>query len=197
VDINPLATSVDAILAGCRNGESAAQRALYERFHRRVYGLAVRLVGHAEAADLTQEIFLRVFSGLGSFQGTASFSTWLYRIAINECLRFRRSARPAPDRLAFEPVSRELEPGQRLEESEILEHALQRLDPALRAVFLLRHVEGLDYRQISEVLDIPISTAATRLSRVRTELQRLLQERGHLPRIPPLPCGGGGCVQGS
>jgi RNA polymerase sigma-70 factor, ECF subfamily len=187
VDTNPLANGIDAILAGCRNGEAVAQRALYERFHRRVYGLAVRLVGHAEAADLTQEIFLRVFSGLGSFDGTASFSTWLYRIAINECLRFRRSAHPAPDRLAFEPVSREIEPGQRLEESEIVEHALQRLDPALRAVFLLRHVEGLDYGQISAVLEIPISTAATRLSRVRAELQRLLQEARAGPFTPHSP----------
>jgi RNA polymerase sigma-70 factor (ECF subfamily) len=172
---NPLPSCVDSILTNCRNGDGVAQQALYERFHRSVYGLAVRLVGHAEAADLTQEIFLRVFAGLGSFRGTAGFSTWLYRVAINECLRYRRAARPASDRLAFDPVSREREPGQRLEESDALEHALKRVDPSLRAVFLLRHVEGLDYKQISEVMGIPISTAATRLSRVRAELQRLLQ----------------------
>jgi RNA polymerase sigma-70 factor (ECF subfamily) len=172
---NPLPSSVDAIVASCRKGDGVAQRALYERFSSRVHGLAVRLVGQAEAADLTQEIFLRVFAGLGSFQGTACFSTWLYRVAINECLRHRRAARPAPHSLEFEPLSREIEPGQRLEESEALERVLQRLDPSLRAVFLLRHVENLDYKQISAALDIPISTAATRLGRARAELQRLLQ----------------------
>jgi RNA polymerase sigma-70 factor (ECF subfamily) len=175
MDGDSLAGDVDLILTGCREGDRVAQRALYERFHRRIYGLAVRLVGQTEAADLTQEIFLRVFSGLGSFQGTASFSTWIYRVAINECLRFRRAARPAPERLAFEPVSRETAPERRLEESESLEHALRRLEPSLRAVFLLRHVEGMDYKQISAVLGVPISTAATRLTRARAELQRLLE----------------------
>jgi RNA polymerase sigma-70 factor, ECF subfamily len=175
VDDNPLASGADAILARCQTGDRIAQHELYERFHRRVYGLAVRLVGHADAADLTQEIFLRVFSGLGRYRGTACFSTWLYRITIRECLRFRRTARPRPDQLAFDPASRETEGGQRLEDSEILEQALERVDPSLRAVFLLRHVEGLDYKQISAVLEIPISTAATRLSRVRAELQRLLR----------------------
>jgi RNA polymerase sigma-70 factor (ECF subfamily) len=175
VELNSLAGDDVNLLARCQHGDRLAQRALYDRFHRKVYGLAYRLVGHAEAADLTQEIFLRVFSGLKGFRGTACFSTWLYRIAINECLRFRRSARPALDRLVFEPQSKETAPGRRLEDSEVLDHALQRVDPSLRALFLLRHVEGLDYKQISEVLGIPISTAATRLGRVRAELQRILE----------------------
>jgi RNA polymerase sigma-70 factor (ECF subfamily) len=175
VEGHPLPNCLDALLVRCRKGDGVAQRALYEQFHKSVYGLAVRVVGCADAADLTQEIFLRVFAGLGSFRGTAGFSTWLYRIAMNECLRHRRAARPVPDRLAFEPVSREVEPGQRLEDSDLLEQALERVEPSLRAVFLLRHVEGLDYKQISSVLGIPISTAATRLGRARAELQRLLQ----------------------
>jgi RNA polymerase sigma-70 factor (ECF subfamily) len=172
---NSLPSSVNAIVENCRKGDSAAQRALYEQFHRRVYGLAVRFAGQREAADLTQEIFLRVFAGLDGFRGTACFSTWLYRVAMNACLGHRRAVRPAPDRLAIDPVSREVGPGQRLEECDALEHALQQVDPSLRAVFILRHVETLDYKQISEVLGIPISTAATRLARARTELQRLLQ----------------------
>ena len=175
VELNSLAGDDVKLLALCQHGDRVAQRALYDRFHRKVYTLAFRLVGQAEAADLTQEIFLRVFAGLKGFRGTACFSTWLYRIAINECLRFRRSARPALDRLAFDPQSKETAPGRRLEDSEVLDHALQRVDPSLRALFLLRHVEGLDYKQISEVLGIPISTAATRLGRVRAELQRILE----------------------
>jgi RNA polymerase sigma-70 factor, ECF subfamily len=175
VQADSIDTDLDQILAGSRDGDRVAQRKLYEHFHRRVYGLAVRLVGRCEADDLTQEIFLRVFAGLGTFRGAAGFSTWLYRVAINECLRYRRAARPVPDTLAFEPVSREIPPGRRLEQAEMLEHALERLDAPLRAVFLLRHTEGLDYKKISAVLGIPISTAATRLDRARFELQRLLK----------------------
>jgi RNA polymerase sigma-70 factor, ECF subfamily len=167
--------NADAMVASCRRGDSAAQRALYDTFHRRVYRLAVRFAGQKEAADLTQEIFLRVFAGLDGFRGNACFATWLYRVALNACLGHRRAVRPAPGTLTIDPVSREVDPGQRLEESDALEHALQQVDPSLRAVFLLRHVEALDYKQISEVLGIPVSTAATRLARARTELQRLLQ----------------------
>jgi RNA polymerase sigma-70 factor (ECF subfamily) len=163
------------ILAGSRDGDRLAQRELYERFHRIVHGLAVRMAGSAEADDLTQEIFLRVFVGLSGFRGAAGFLTWLYRVAINECLRHRRAARPATDTLAFEPVSPEGAPGRRLEQAELLEDALGRLEPGLRAVFLLRHSEELGYKEISAVLGIPISTAATRLARARAELQRLLK----------------------
>jgi RNA polymerase sigma-70 factor (ECF subfamily) len=174
VEVNLLATDLDHLLAACRDGDALAQRELYLRYHRRVYGLAVRLVGHREADDLSQEIFVRVFTGLDGFRKTASFSTWLYRVAVNECLRFRRAAPPAPGRLDFEPASREPAADRRLELADMLEHALQSLEPSLRIVFLLRHSEGLDYQQLSAVLGVPISTAATRLSRARAELQRLL-----------------------
>jgi RNA polymerase sigma-70 factor (ECF subfamily) len=178
VQSNSIATDLEQILAGSRDGDRLAQSKLYERFQRSVYGLAVRMVGRCEADDLTQEIFLRVFAGLGSFRGTAGFSTWLYRVAINECLRYRRARRPMGDARGCEPEAQEGTVGRRLEQAEALEHALQRLDPPLRAVFLLRHSEGMDYKRISAVLGIPISTAATRLGRARAELQRLLKGIG-------------------
>jgi RNA polymerase sigma-70 factor (ECF subfamily) len=175
VEIKSMATDLDEILAGSRDGDRVAQHRLYERFHRPVYGLAARLVGHREAADLTQEIFLRVFTGLSSFRGTADFSTWLYRVAVNECLRFHRAARPVADGLCSEPASRQAAPDRQLEETEAIEWALGRLEAPLRAVFLLRHSEEMNYKQISAVLGVPISTAATRLARARAELQRLLK----------------------
>jgi len=175
VEITSIGTDLEQILAGCREGDRAAQHKLYDRFHRRVYGLATRLVGHREAADLTQEIFLRVFTGLHGFRGTADFSTWLYRVAMNECLRHHRSAPPAADALCSEPASREAPPGRHLEETEAVEWALDSLEPPLRAVFLLRHSEEMNYKQISKILGVPISTAATRLARARAELQRLLK----------------------
>jgi RNA polymerase sigma-70 factor (ECF subfamily) len=175
VEIKSMGTDLDEILAGSREGDRVAQCKLYERFHRAVHGLAARLVGHREAADMTQEIFLRVFTGLTSFRGTADFSTWLYRVAINECLRYHRSARPVDNGFCAEPTSREAPPDRHLEETEAIEWALGCLEPPLRAVFLLRHSEELNYKQISAVLGVPISTAATRLARARAELQRLLK----------------------
>jgi len=87
VDVNVIATDLGQILAGCRNGVRSAQQELYERFHRKVYGLAARLAGRREADDLTQEIFLRLFAGIANFRGTAGFSTWLYRVAVNDLKR--------------------------------------------------------------------------------------------------------------
>jgi RNA polymerase sigma-70 factor (ECF subfamily) len=178
VQVNSIQPDLQQILAGSRVGDRSAQRQLYERFRARVYGMAVRMVGRPEADDVTQEIFLRIFAGLNRFRGSADFSTWVFRVAINECLRHRRAARPTPGTLTDEPVAPDHAPGRRLEQAELLEHVLQRLDPALRAVFLLRHSEGLDYKQISAVLGVPVSTAATRLSRARQELQRLLKGIG-------------------
>src|SRR5262249_5891616 len=115
------------------------------------------------------------FAGLSNFRGASTFSTWLYRITINECLRYRRGLHRPPDPLVNDPASREITPDQRMEQADLLEHALKGLEAPLRAVFLLRHVEGLRYKEISEVMGIPISTAATQLSRARAELQSLLK----------------------
>jgi RNA polymerase sigma-70 factor (ECF subfamily) len=175
VQVNSIESDLEEILAGSRDGERLAQRRLYERFHRKVFGLAVRLVSPREADDVTQEVFLRVFAGLGSFRGASAFPTWLYRVAVNECLRYRRSLPHKPDALVADPVSPACAPGQRLEQAELLEHALMRLETPLRTVFLLRHGEGLSYKQIASVLGVPISTAATQLGRARAELQRMIR----------------------
>jgi RNA polymerase sigma-70 factor (ECF subfamily) len=172
---NSIKTDLGEVLAGCLEGNRSAQRMLYERFYGKVYGLAGRFVGSCEADDLTQEIFVRVFTGLSNYRGASAFSTWLYRVAINECLRHRRGLRPPTAALVDDPVSQEMSPGQHLEQAELLEHALQRLEAPLRAVFLLRHVEGLRYREISDVMGVSISTAATQLGRARAELQTLLR----------------------
>src|SRR5262249_44974063 len=149
---------------------------LYDRFHRKVFGLAARLVSPREADDVTQEIFLRVFAGLSSFRGASAFPTWLYRVALNECLRYRRSLPRTADALVEDPVSRACAPCKRLDKAGLLEHALTRLETPLRAVFVLRHGEGLSYKQIASVLGVPISTAATQLGRARVELQRMIGE---------------------
>ena len=174
---------LDAIIAGCRGGDPSAQRALYDRFHRTVYRLAARINGVENAADVSQDIFLRVFQAIHTFQGRAEFSTWLYRVAMNECLR-RRRGRPEPiTRLLNEPASSDPEPDHCLEQADLLERALEQLDSSLRAVFLLREVEELSYQEIASVLGIPAGTVASQLNRARTQLQAFLRrvEQGDKP----------------
>lgn len=163
------------LVADCLAGDAASQRQLYDQYYRKAYRLAVRMVGRQDAADLTQQVFLRVFTGLKGFRGQAAFSTWLYRIVINECLRHRRnpSSRTVP--LTREPLSAAATPDQRLERAELLERALDQLEERLRAVFLLREAEGLTYNEIAAVLGIPPGTVASQLSRARTELRAFLQ----------------------
>jgi RNA polymerase sigma-70 factor (ECF subfamily) len=174
---------LDGIIAGCRAGDPSAQRALYDRFHRTVYRLAARMSGLENAADMSQDIFLRVFKGINTFQGSAEFSTWLYRVAMNECLRRRRGRSQPMKPLIDEPASSDPAPDHCLEQADLLERALEQLDGPMRAVFLLREVEELSYQEIAAVLGIPAGTVASQLNRARTQLQSFLRrvEQGDRP----------------
>ncbi|MCH7725731.1 MAG: RNA polymerase sigma factor [Planctomycetes bacterium] len=166
---------VNELISRCLTGDRDAQRELYEQYHRSVYRMVARMVGHAQADDVTQDVFVKVFRGLRGFRGTSEFSTWLYRIAINECLRQRGSGGLPPSPLHEEPIDPTGEPGQQLEQAELLERALNRLDAQLRAVFLLRELEGLTYDQIASVLEIPPGTVASQLNRAKTQLRDFLR----------------------
>jgi RNA polymerase sigma-70 factor (ECF subfamily) len=176
-----MADALADIIRGCQAGDRGAQRQLFDRYRSTVYRLAARLVGVSEAADLSQEIFLRVFTGIGGFRGRAAFDTWLYRLAVNECLRHlgRRGRRPRP--LAEEPACPAAGPDHTLEQADLLERALHRLSAPLRAVFLLREADGLSYREIADVLGVAPGTVASQLSRARSELQAFVRrvEQGH------------------
>jgi len=170
-----MADDLADIIAGCQAGNRGAQRQLYDRYHRMVYRLAVRMVGRTDAEDVAQEIFLRVFARIGGFRRQAAFSTWLYRVATNECLRHqgRRSRQMEP--LVEEPICGAAGPDRLLENADLLERALDELNPSLRAVFLLREAEELSYQQIAEVLGVAPGTVASQLSRARAELQAYLR----------------------
>jgi len=170
-----MADDLAEVIAGCQAGNRDAQRRLYDGYHRRVYRLAVRMVGSADAADVTQEVFLRVFARVVTFRGASAFPTWLYRVAVNECLRYlgRRPRKLQP--LVEEPVCAAAGPERSLEQADLLERALERLDAPLRAVFLLREVEGLRYQEIADILAIAPGTVASQLSRARAELQAFLR----------------------
>lgn len=170
---------LEPIVLACQQGDSVAQRELYDRCQQSVYRLAVRMVGVQAAPDVAQDTFLQTFRSLRQFSGRSRFETWLYRLAVNECLQFLRRARREPcERLTHEPEDRSPDKADHLQHRELLERALAQLDPDLRSVFLLREIDGLSYRELAEALEIPEGTVASRLNRARTELQQLLRELG-------------------
>jgi RNA polymerase sigma-70 factor (ECF subfamily) len=167
------------ILAGCRKQEAAAQRALVLATQDRVYRLLFRFLGEHDAEDVAQMVYLQVFQRVGQFRGDSAFTTWLYRLTVNEAMQHLRRERSRRTRLLnLDPQDEQPKRGDQEEARELLACALEKIDPELRSVFLLREVEKLSYSQIAETLQIPMGTVASRLSRAREELQEQLRRLG-------------------
>lgn len=140
------------------------------------------MVGLQDAADLTQHVFLQVFGRIGQFSGRAQIGTWIYRVAVNEALQhLRRSKRSRLRTLAPEPIDLSPDSYVNVDDKELLEQALGRLEPDLRWGFLLREVEGLTYCEIAEALNISEGTVGSRLNRARRKLRQHLIELGWDP----------------
>ena len=172
-------SAVAEVVAGCQAGNRESRRLLYERFHGSMYRLLARMVGEHEAPDLVQDVFLQVYAKIGQFAGQSRFSTWLYRLATNVALQHLR--KPRRQRQAFldaDPEDLQAAAGQTGEQQELLQTALQRIDPQLRAIFLLRELEGQSYRDIALALDIAEGTVGSRLNRARRELKEHLAALG-------------------
>ena len=124
---------------------------------------------------MTQQVFLRLLTSIDRFSGRSKFSTWLYRVATNEALQFlRRGGKQNHAPILQEPVDARASANKQFEDRELLKNALARLDPDLRAVFLLREVERMSYHEMALALDIAEGTVASRLSRARKALVDLL-----------------------
>lgn len=182
----------EALVERVRAGDRAAFRALVERHERRILRVAVaRLRNEQEALDVCQEAFLKVYRGIGQFQGQSSFYTWLYRIVLNLCIdRLRRSGRAvavdfddavAHDGDAEEPgaLPRHFRPPDAAFQSQEFWHeytrALEGLSEKHREVFQLYNDDGLSYKEIAEHLDINIGTVMSRLHHARQNLQGALR----------------------
>ncbi|PZN07696.1 MAG: RNA polymerase subunit sigma-24 [Bacillota bacterium] len=189
-------TSRDEVLVERgRAGDVDAFTALVERYQVPVYNLCLRLVGQpADAADVAQEVFLRVYSHLDRFRGDARFRTWLYRVAVNTCrdeLR-RRRRRPAPaaaSSTGHPPAGAAGDGGSgdparavlaREAQAEI-QAALGRLPEPFRAAVVLRDVHGLSYEEVAAVLGVATGTAKSRVHRGRVLLRDMLAAAGWLP----------------
>ncbi|MCS7156289.1 MAG: sigma-70 family RNA polymerase sigma factor [Blastocatellia bacterium] len=172
--------SDECIVERVRNGEAEAFEALVKRWEDRIYRLAMRLLGHPEdAREVTQETFLAAFRKLHQFRGRARFSSWLYRIALNCCydrLRERR-VEPLPLEEADGVTTEERVLGQihRKQVAERVRRAVHALPIEMRQVLILKEYEGLTFEEIAEILDIPVSTAKTRLYAGLDHLRKRLE----------------------
>jgi RNA polymerase sigma-70 factor (ECF subfamily) len=175
-----LERSEPELVAACRSGERDAFRELFEAYKDKVYSVALRFTGQpAEAMDIAQDTFLKLYSSLADFRGESRLETWIYRLVVNRCLDHRRRSRrwlPLGEsfrstlRAAGDSLARMLQ-----EERDVhVQEAVDRLAPDLRIAVVLRYTEGMSYDQIAEVLGCAAGTVASRLHRAHKVLGRSL-----------------------
>lgn len=195
-------SSEERLIEACRQGEREAFRQLFETHKDRAWTIALHFIGdEAAARDITQQVFLKLFSTIGQFRGEAGFSTWLYRLVVNACLDEQRrrkrflsfdffggdkadgsdggmNAMDWQQAKQFEQSGQKLpqEDGYaQLEISASVKAAVKELKPKLRIAILLKYFEGLSYEEIARVLGCSTGTVASRLNRGHKELARRLQ----------------------
>ena len=182
-------------LTRAQAGDRDAFGRLVRTHYRRIYSCVAHILGnHSDADDAAQEAFLRAYVGLAGFDGRAEFSTWLYRIAINTALNFRRKGRAVaatatagaqqvhhlggrPEALANQPTN----PGEQMQIDADFKRVLAKvceLSPSLRVTLILTTVEQLSHKQVSEILNIPEGTVAWRVNEARRMLKASLADMG-------------------
>lgn len=182
------------LVARCREGDRSAFRAIVSKYERRVYGIVIGMIRDREESwDLTQDIFVKVYRHLDSFEGNSSLYTWIYRIAVNLCIdHLRRKrivkveyddtrAQGEPSDVVFPLMSQtdSEAPPKRLLREELMAKvntALEQLSPKHKQMIILREVEGLSYQEISDVLGISIGTVMSRLFHARKNMQKVLTQ---------------------
>jgi RNA polymerase sigma-70 factor (ECF subfamily) len=159
------------------NGDHEAFERLYRGHVGRVYALAVRMVGSGEADDLTQEVFIRAWSKLGTFKGQSQFATWLHRLAVNHILSRRTVLRRRESRLFGGEgiLGRLTAPKRRASGAALdLEHAIARLPSRAREVFVMYDVEGFSHEEVADALGVTVGTSKSQLHRARMLLREKL-----------------------
>ena len=196
--MQPETASIDdgVLVERCRRGDSAAAERLILRYQNRIYNAILKMCANADdAEELTQDTFVKVIENIDRFEGKSSFYTWLFRIAVNLTLNYcQRKVRVGFRSLDAEENERSDRAKGVLKEylsddsspdpaavaankelCKIVLRALMKLGDEQRAVVVLRDIEGMNYAQIAEVLDIELGTVRSRLSRARSNLREVME----------------------
>ena len=183
------------LIKQCRRGDSAAMERLILKYQNRIYNTILKMCANTDdAAELTQDVFVKVIESIDRFDGRSSFYTWIFRIAVNLTLNYcKRSVKlgtrsiDADDERNPEAKGflKEILCDNKLPEPAVIAQnkelcdavvqSLMNLDDIHRAVIILRDIEGMDYAQIAQVLDIELGTVKSRLSRARNNLREILE----------------------
>lgn len=182
------------LLEGLREGDEEVYETLVARFQQPVYNLVCRLLSEpADACDVVQEVFLKVFRKVGAFRAESSLKTWIYRIAVNEAYNYQRwfsrhrrhevdldgdaeSGQCYSHRLS-DPSRSPFDWAVESEQQVLIQAALSRLNPSFRSAVVLRDIQELSYEEIAEVLQVALGTVKSRILRGREALRRDLAGR--------------------
>jgi RNA polymerase sigma-70 factor (ECF subfamily) len=178
---------IEALIQRCLQGDERAWDAIVHQYRRKVFNVAYKFVGqHEEAEDLTQDIFLKIFKSLGTFDRRANFQTWLISVSRNLCIDHYRSVRlerqaidHQVDPNELSPAAREPGPIAAIEQQDrvvLLREALAALPATLRAAVVMRDIQELSYQEIADRLRLPEGTVKSRINRGRTELARQIRK---------------------
>jgi len=195
-DQTPSPAEPDALIERCLRGDQEAWEQIVRQYWRRVFNVAYKFVGrHDEAEDLTQDVFLKVFKSLGTFDRRANFQTWLVSVSRNLCIDHYRSVRKERETIDrdvnaddLSPASRDVSAHVALERHDLaqeLRRALQELPETLRTAVVMRDIQELSYQEIADRLQLPEGTVKSRINRGRHELARQitrLREKGPGPQ---------------
>ena len=184
-----------AIVRNVLGGDANAFETLVLEYEKNVYNIALRMTGNSEdAADMTQEAFIKAYNSLQSFRGDSKFSVWLYRIVSNVCLDFLRSKNRRPTvslsvedddgedaqlDVADESQSPELLLDRKLTRDSV-RRGLDSLPPDYRQILLLREIQGLSYDEIAQALSLEVGTVKSRIFRARKRLCTFLIDDGNI-----------------
>lgn len=171
-------------------GDMGAFEEVYQRHHRRVYSICLRMLQNAhEAEDLTQDVFIQLYRKIGSFRGDSAFTTWLHRMTVNQVLMHFRKRN-----VKFEKVTEEGEtPDQvvvgtsdpekmRIVDKIALENAIDQLPDGYKNVFVLHDVEGFEHEEVARILGCSVGTSKSQLHKARLKLRKLIKKKAN-PRI--------------
>lgn len=193
-DVKPIedvnAASDFELAQAASKGDMFAFEETYQRHHRRVYAICLRMLQNAaEAEDLTQDVFIQLYRKIGSFRGDSAFTTWLHRLTVNQVLmHFRKRT------VKFEKTTEEGEtPIQIVGGTEnprkmpivdkiALENAIEQLPNGYKNVFVLHDIEGYEHEEVARILGCSVGTSKSQLHKARLKLRKLLQKKAN-PRL--------------
>lgn len=185
-DTSPAPQAIDAVIQRCLAGDQDAWAQIVRQHWRKVFNIAYKFTGkHDEAEDLTQDVFLKIFKSLETFDRRANFQTWLVSVSRNLCIDHYRSVRKERETIdrdvdagQLTPAATTVSPVAALEQADrvaLLKKALAQLPPTLRSAVLLRDIQELSYQEIADRLNLPEGTVKSRINRGRTELSRQIR----------------------